>query len=213
MSETPSTITDLQAQWHALNDLDRAKAILAIIHSDNISQRKLATLLNCSASLIRHLLLAAQARPEDRALARRGEISTRELKRRSTATTTRRTKMHHEALELERTKAALQGCKEILEWLVSEKIGRPYGEQVIGEARLQLAYAEQNDRLPRGTAPADMTRAEIIVRCRPAKPPTDEMNSMALYARWLALWVFYAMPDPRIRDQAIELALSNQAKG
>jgi len=213
MFEANSAVTDLQSRWHNLSDLDRAQAIRSVIRSEHISQRQLAAALNCSESLLRHLLLAAQAKPEDRALARQGTISTRELKRRSTATTIRRTQKHHESIEFERTKASLKGCKNILEWLASERVARPYGEQIIGEVRLQFFHAEQNGRLPREAAPVDMTNAEIIRRCKPDDLESEEINYLAGYVKWLMLWVFFTMPDSRIRDQAIDLALRDQAKG
>ena len=188
MPEIPSTVIDLQAQWHVLIDLDRAKAIRNVIQSSNISQRKLAAALNCSEALLRHLLQAAQATPEDRALARQGEISTRELKRRSIAATTRRTKTRHESLERDRENAALKGSTQILDWLVSERMARPHTEQVIDEARLRFAFPEQLEGMPSGTAPVGMRTAEIIRRYKPADLESDTTNFMAGYAKWLVSW-------------------------
>jgi hypothetical protein len=82
MTDTGSAIADLQSHWHALCDLDRARAVQSI-HQDGMSLRALAPQLNCSPSLLSHLLWAAQAPTEDRELARCGEMSTRELARRA----------------------------------------------------------------------------------------------------------------------------------
>jgi hypothetical protein len=213
MSEIPPIIVNLQAQWHVLLDLDRAKAIRSVLRSCKISQRKLAGYLNCSESLVRHLLRAAEAAPEDRALARQGVISTSELKKRSIATTSRRTKTHHDALERDREQAALQGSKQILDWLVSERITRPYSEKVIDDARLRFAFPQQSEGMPGGTAPVGMPTAEIIRCCKPAHLESDTANFMAGYVKWLLLWAAYSMPNPQIRDKAIELALRHHAKG
>lgn len=57
-----------------------------------------------------------------------------------------------------------------------------------------------------------MPTAEIIKRCRPAELKTDAISFIAWLARWLALWTFYALTDPWVRDQALELALNEQFK-
>jgi len=76
MTHTSFAIADLQSRWHTLNDLDRAQAIKSIYQS-GMSLRNLASRLNCSPSLLTHLLQAAQAPIEDQVLARQGELSTR----------------------------------------------------------------------------------------------------------------------------------------
>jgi hypothetical protein len=98
--------------------------------------------------LLRHLFAALQAPPADRFLARQGKISTNELVRRSKAAGIRRSSMHREAREFERTQAARQGCRTICDWLAAEQISGPYGEQIVDEARRQLAIAEQAGKLP-----------------------------------------------------------------
>ena len=87
MTHPSQAIANLQAKWHILKDLDRAEAVLTI-HKSGVSLRGLAKFLNCSHSLLRHLLRAFEASPEDLALARSGQITTHELARRSTATRT-----------------------------------------------------------------------------------------------------------------------------
>src|ERR1035438_7576279 len=51
MTDTGSAIADLQSHWHALCDLDRARAVQSI-HQDGMSLRALAPQLNCSPSLL-----------------------------------------------------------------------------------------------------------------------------------------------------------------
>jgi hypothetical protein len=72
--------------------------------------------------------------------------------------------------------------------------------------------AELGKKLPQGTAPPDMPTAEIIQRCRPPKPEIDANSFVDRFARWLALWTFYAMTDHEIRDQAIDMALDTPRK-
>jgi lambda repressor-like predicted transcriptional regulator len=211
MSNPSSAVADLQSQWHTLHDLDRARAVYAI-HQAGTSLRELAKALNCSDPLLRHLLAALQAPPADRALARQGKISTNELVRRSKAAGICRSSMHREAREFERTQAARQGCRTICNWLATERISKPYGEQIVDEARRQLAMAGMTGKFPKDATPTDMPTAEIIKRCRPAELKTDAISFIAWLARWLALWTYYAFTDTSVRDTALDLALDTQIR-
>jgi transposase-like protein len=211
MSTTSSAVADLQSQWHTLPDLDRAKAVLAIKQS-GISTRQIAQHLDCSDSLLRHLLAALQAPPADRLLLRQGKISTNELVRRSEAAGIRRTAMHRESREFERTQASRQGCEMICDWLAAEQMSGPYGEQIVDEARRQLAIAGMTGKFPKDAAPTDMPTAEIIKRCRPAELKTDAVSFIAWLARWLARWAYYAFTDSWVRDTALDLALDIQIR-
>ena len=209
MPTTSSAVADLQSQWHTLHDLDRARAVHAI-HQDGASLRELANALNCSDSLLRHLLTALQAPPADRSLARQGKISTNELVRRSEAAGIRRSSMHREAREFERTQASRQACRTICNWLGAEQMSGPYGEQIVNGARHLFAKAEQDGKFPKAAAPTDMPTAEIIKRCRPAELKTDAISFVARHAWWLARWAYYAFTDTSVRDTALDLALDIQ---
>lgn len=111
MKNISTTIADLQAQWHTLTDLDRAKAVCNIWWSGT-PIHEIASHLNCSETLLRHLLTALQAPLADRELAQRGMISTNELVRRSRTSGARRAARHREAQEFERTQEALHRCVE-----------------------------------------------------------------------------------------------------
>ncbi|SRR6266567_1736721 len=202
-------VAKLQSEWHSLPDLDRARAVYDIKHS-GVSTRQTALHLNVSESLLRHLLQALQAPIEDRFLAQGRKISTNELVRRAKAAGIRRSSMHREALEFERTQASLRGCRAICDWLVEENVPGSYGEQIVEEARRQLAIAEETKQLPRDAAPPDMPTAMIIQRCRPDEPKTDAISFVAWFAHWLALWAAYSMTDSWVRYNAIELALEKQ---
>ena len=204
-----SAVTKLQTDWHTLHDLDRARSVNTIIKSGT-SLRQLAKALNCSATLLRHLLEALQAPPEDRRLAQQGEISTNELVRRAKAAGIRRTDRQRESRQLERNKASIRGCTTICDWLAEENLSASSGQQIVGEARRLLAIAEDTKQLPRDAAPPDMPTGMIIQRCRPPEPKTDKISFVAWFAYWLALWVANSMTDSWIRYQAIELALERQ---
>ena len=211
MTSFSSVVVGLQDKSHTLHDLDRAGAVYAI-HQSAVSLRELAKALNCSPSLLGHLLAALQAPAADRALASEGKLSTRELVRRAKVVGTRRTVRHREALELERAKASLVGRRAICDWLAAENISESYGEQIIEEARRSLAVAEQARKLPHGAAPPDMTTAEIIQRCRPAEPKTAAITVVAWYDKWLALWAYYSMPETQVRLATLDLALEKLYK-
>lgn len=209
MTNPSSALADLQTRWHSLNDLDRGRAVKAI-RSAGATVRSIAGSLNCSESLLHHLLKALQAPPEDRYLARHGKITTNELVRRAEAAGIRRTNKHRESLQLERSKASIRGCRTICDWLAGENISAGYSQQIVGYARQLLATAEETNQLPRDAAPPDMPTAIIIQRCRPAELKTDVVSFVAWFAYWLALWVAYSMTDSWVRYQAIELALEKQ---
>jgi lambda repressor-like predicted transcriptional regulator len=204
-------ISDLQSKWYTLHDLDRAAAVLALTKS-GISVRGLADRLHLSESLLRRLLCALQALPEDRYLARKGKISTNELVRRSRAAGIRRSSMHREAQEFERAQAACQGCRTICDWLADEGISSSYGEQIVDETWRQIAMAEWTGKLPHHLVPPDMPAEEIIQRCKPPETAIEEFSFPAFYALWLARWAHCAFTDAWVRDTALDLALNEQFK-
>jgi len=208
-----ASAADLQARWPTFkNDLDRALAI-HVFHDAGTSLRELAKTLKCSPSLLRNLNQAAQATPEDQALARQGKISTRELVRRAKAAKARRAAKDREALDQKRMKEAQKGCKEICAWLEEEKLWPAHGENIVDEARRLLAAAEEDGKLPPHKAPPDKSLAEIIQRFRPPAFINDEVGSVGWYADWLVRWAYFSMPDSSIRHKALNLALDKQIKG
>ena len=69
--------------------------------------------------------------------------------------------------------------------------------------------AERDDTLPKKMAPADLAISEIIRRCDLAVPPcTDDISFVERYANWLSLWSYHAMPDGRVREKALDIALN-----
>ena len=66
--KNPPSITQLQEHWHRLSDLERARAVQAIISRSGLSIRKIAAQLRLSESLLRHLLQALRAPDCDRLL-------------------------------------------------------------------------------------------------------------------------------------------------
>jgi hypothetical protein len=211
MIDAIDTISDLQSKWDALGDLDRARAIRTI-HETGTSLRGLAKALKRSPSLLRHLLEALQAPPEDQSLARQGKLTTNELVRQAREAGSVREISKREALERKRIQDSQNGCKAISDWLAAEGISGPTGAQIVNEARTTLAIAEHSKKLPRDAAPPGTSVSEIIQRCRPAEPNTDATSYMAWYARWLSLWAAYSMTDSWVRYRAIELALEIQLR-
>src|SRR5665213_4162025 len=202
MPDVSAAISNLQSRWQKLPDLDRARAVYAI-HCAGTSLRALAKELNCSPSLLRHLLTALQAPREDRLLARRGEITTNELVRRAKAAEAQRVAEHH-------AQEARKGCRVICDWLVAEGIPGSYGEPIVTETRRLLAVAESNRKLPKHAASPNVPVARIIQQCKPVEPEPENAERISWIARWLARWAFYSMPDSDVRLQAIDLALEYQ---
>ncbi len=200
-------VAALQSKWQNLPDVDRAEAIVRILAA-GMSGRGLANALNCSEALIRYLKPLTEALPEEKRLARLGKISTRELKRRIAERKTEEANKKEQAAEFACLEAAHRGADHILQWSnKEEKIAYPYAEQIVLEARRKLREAER-DGLPKEKAPAGLSVSEIIRHCDRAVPATtDDVNFIERYANWLALWAYHAMPDARVRDEALDIAL------
>ncbi len=204
MIDTSLAVADLQTRWFTLADLDRAQEI-EINHRSGVSLLELATALNCSPSLLTHLLHAGQASIEDRELARQGVLSTRALVRRSKAGGTRRTAIHREEIAFERERAALRGCKSILNWFAEQQVASGDQSLLIENARLQLSSMEwvgpHSQFIGAGILPAD----RIVVRPKLAEPKPEGVDLNAGLVQRFALWVFYGIPDALVRQRAFEL--------
>jgi transposase-like protein len=209
--DTSSAVADLQSHWHTLCDLDRARAVQAV-HLAGVSLKDLAPELNCSATLLSHLLRALQASAKDRELARSGEISTRELVRRAGSSGTRSTLRRREAIAFELERAALLASEAITKWLDEEKVAGSDREQVIVQACLHLTSADKLDLGSLGATLPDLPVNEVIRLFRPALLQTDEEQTVARFARWLGLWTLHWISDDRVRARALELAGGEKIK-
>ena len=177
------------------------------------SLRALANRLPCSESHLRNLVCAGQAPLADRILASRGEISTRELMRRSKAASKTRAAAEAESLDRKRTQDAQKWCEVICEWLKTECWFCSQGEVIVDEARRELFQAECAGELPQGGPAKDLMIQEIIQRSRPPRPQLDEFSEIAWYGTWLGRWTYFAIADTVVRDRALGLAWHKLIKG
>jgi hypothetical protein len=207
-----SSVADLKTKWTELIDVDRALAVHKI-HVAGMSFGKLAKELGRSSTLLRNLDQAAQAPAEDIGLARKRQISTRQLVLRSKAADQRRAAQEKEALNQKRTKAAQQAAVRICEWLDENISYHSQAESIVEEARRILAQAEFFEKLPKCPPPSSkMPVAEIIVRMRPPASVNPDVESAGWFAAWLARWAFYAFRDSVVRDKALNIALDYQIR-
>lgn len=102
---------------------------------------------------------------------------------------------------------AKRGCSAIRGWLGEQNLDNPYGVQVTREACQLLVNAEKAGKLPCGQAPSGFTTDEIIRRCQPAEPKTQNAEVVSWYARWLAIWTCYVIPNARVRQQTLLLSI------
>lgn len=209
MKDNSGSISTLQSKWGSLHDLDRAQRVRAL-HRSGTSLNKLAKAVQCSPSLLRHLLEALEAPKTDQLLARAGKLTTNQLVRCAKAARVSQEAKESESLKLKRTKESIDGCRAICDWLISEGRQGSYGERIILEAQRFLATGELTGRLPPGAKPAGMALTELIRRSRPPELKTDEIELMAWFGFWLARWAYYLMPDSSVRYRAIELAYDKQ---
>src|ERR1035438_878283 len=147
MTVAPPLVADLQSRWYSLHDLDRAQAVKSI-HQSGVSLRALSASLNCSPSLLTHLLQAGQAPLEDRLLAHQGLLSTRGLVRRARTVGTRRTALHREEIAFERELEALQFSQAIGRWLDEEGVASGDRERVVEQAAVLSSPGAVKGALP-----------------------------------------------------------------
>ena len=152
MINTDAAIEELRARWSTPHDLDRAEEVFKI-RDAGVSRRGLANKLGCSEGLLRHLLRAREASPEDQLLARQGVITTRELVRRSAGMRESLSSRSSEAVKFERTKTADHVSHVIRDWILKERLPPARVLQVITVARDILRDAERFRNLLQGTAP------------------------------------------------------------
>lgn len=207
-----SAVADLKGKWAELTDVDRALAVHDL--HESVRFRRLAKELGCSASLLRNLDKAAQAPQKDIDLARKGQISTRELALRSKAAEKLRATQAQEAHDQKRTKAAQQAAITICDWLDEHQFWPAHGENIVTEARRILAEAEYSGQLPEWPPPPpDMPVAEVISPMRPPASVNRDVGEVGWYADWLARWALKAFPDSAVRDKALNIALDSQIRG
>ena len=188
-----------------MNDVQRGEALLKL--PGKISLRTLGERLPCSESHLRSLVCAGQAPLLDRILARAGEISTRELVKRSKAAAKTRAAADMKALDRERTKEAIKWCDVICEWLENEGLFCFEGEAIVAEARRELYEAECAGKLPKERLPMDTPVEEIILRSRPSPLEIHDPTSKAgWYGIWLTGWTYFAIANTVVRDWALDLA-------
>ena len=213
MNNLDKSIKNLQDNWPHLHDLDRTNAIIPILDA-GMSGRSLARTLDVSESLIRRLKALAAASPEERRRARLGEMSTRKLLRQIADRQAQEADKAKQAEQQVCVEAAQEGAGHTLQWFYDEKMAHPYAERIVLEARRKLFEAARDGNLPKEKAPAGLAISEIIHRCDLAVPLcTDDISFVERYANWLVLWAVYAMPDGRVRDKALDIALSKLEKG
>lgn len=121
-------------------------------------------------------------------------------------------------MDRKRTKAAEKAAKKITSWLEEEhNLWPAHGENIVDEVRRIVAENEADGTLGKiRPAPEGTPLAVIIERTTPKPQPGRqplEVDSVGYYAEWLARWVFYAFPDPVVRDRALGIALDYEIRG
>jgi hypothetical protein len=200
--EVSRAVEDLQSRWHTLCDLDRARAVQSI-HQAGMSFQELAPKLNCSPSLLSHLLRALEAPAEDRELARSGDISTRELVRKAQSSGF---SMQREARAFDYEREVMKASQAIMRWFNEENVASADREQVVEQAFLLLVNADTSEAGPLEAYLPDIPLGEVIRLFRPACLGIDGDSGLALLSEWLALWTLHGILDDRVRARALELA-------
>ena len=211
MTDTERAVADLQSRWYMLHDLDRAQAIKSLQES-GMSLTELAPLLNCSPSLLSHLLRAGRAPVGARVLARRGTLSTRALAGFVFGPGTRCSSRHREAIAFEKECAAHEACQTILTWLDGQDFPHSDHAHVLKEAGVLIAQIERIKVPSREVFSLDYTFEEIVNDSRPTEPLEDAVRIVAWFANWLARWSLRWIQDSWVRLRAIDLACAERSR-
>lgn len=196
-------VDSLRRDWPTLHDVDRGEQIAQIL-SSGMSGRTLADAVRCDEKHIRHLATADRAVPDDKAAARAGQISTRELVRRVKARDQETQAAQRKTAAEKAVQAATRAGNRILRWLEEEQISSAYGEQIVDFARQQFMDAHSRGKLPKTRAPQGMSVDEIIHRCEVQRDLKVMM--VETYSKWLARWLFFALPDANGFLRALDVA-------
>jgi hypothetical protein len=201
-----SSIAQLQSDWFAFSDLERATAVLGIKQS-GISIRSIAAQLHFSEALLRHLLKALLASPSDQALARQGIVSTNELVRRAKAGV--RPNKNHEMLTIDREREIRVAADLICDWLLQTNLFGPARGMIVKEVQHKFRMMKETGLHPSAVAPRGTPVSKIIGR---TEPPAfdDSIDIVAWFAQWLCKWSFLAFPDEDVRDNSLSFALERQ---
>jgi hypothetical protein len=205
-------IAELCENWHQLHDIERALDVREIIQL-GVSRRRLAQEIGFSEGLLRHLLKTLEATPSDIELAGKNAISTNELVRRTKPGYIPSTKPTQavgatpvpDHVDLRPAYDARGGSAVILDWLWQDPVRSSWACEILEEALNVLNRAAEKGKLPRDRAPEELSVVQIIRRCRP-DPNRFDLH-VAMHAHWLALWVFYLIPDPSVCMDAMNMAL------
>lgn len=219
----PSSVSDavaqLQADWHALTFVDRAERVDALLKA-RLSCRYVASLLNCSESLLRNYGIALQASPKDIHRARLGQIGLREIVRRARSGEQQPDSIIEDGEDCHDVTVldAHQGAAVILDWLKAEPPRAYYAYAIIQQAIAVLDRSECAAQLRAVRLRPDCGMDELIEACRPepseapktSGPPdtVDQLlNEISSYGFWLANYVFSLMVEPNVQREALNRAL------
>jgi len=216
-SSLSEVIAQLQADWHALQIVDRAEAIDELLKA-KLSRRHIADVLNCSESLVRNYLSVLQASPNDIDLARNGEIGLREIVRRAKSGV----QQTESCIEQGYSGAVAdpqQGAAVILDWLKAEPAREYYAYAVIQQAIAILDRPKSTARLLVVPLRPGAGINKLIEACRPNRPSEESdgcgqgdsvdqlLHQVSRYGFWLASYVFSLMGDAKICRETLNMAL------
>jgi hypothetical protein len=203
-SSISEAISQLQATWHSLHFVDRARELNSLVNA-GLKKRYLARELDCSDGTIRLYLTALQAEQADIELARRNEISLRELIRRATGHNPSDGKPEERTCETEPAIVPVADAATILSWLGADPVRAISAPVILQESIHEFQKAERNGFLPCVSVPAGMAVEEVIERCRPN--PDNYDHYIAWYTAWMCFWVVCLIPETAQRWDALNSAV------
>lgn len=207
------TIEQLRAEWKDFHDLDRAEAVRSI-HDSGPSIREIGRQLHVSDSGLCRLLVALDAPVEDKLLARKGEITTSELVRRSKAAGRARAARNREEIKLERERQTFHAADLICRWLLETQMFGPDRARVVEDTQFKIRGDVAAELLPSNRITPGASVEQIIEQTKPpALKKDDNIDITGWFSEWLYNWTFYAFREEANRYNALDLALERQRAG
>jgi hypothetical protein len=203
MSEILPTITTIRAEWTSLHFLEKSNIVSKTLKS-GVSLRTLAAATGCDEKTVRNLAICARASVADKAEARSGAISQRELVKRTMAAIKLERKRDANRRRDQNDRFARSGSGQIVQWIRKEGIAFAYGEQIVDRAR-ELIFSAEAAKHGRNAEPTTIRLADPDGS--KYKLPFEDEYFVEGYATWLARWLFASYEYP-VAYRSLDLAWS-----
>ncbi len=198
---------ELQHDWETLSLAERGRRVGSIVRL-GVSRRAIARALKCSEGILRRNEAIASLPDEDQAAIAQGEPAEKFLKAKQRLRGAER-QQKRLCEEQSTSRLSSDAARQIAEWIKAVGgIGQPFRECIFQETRgiLWSIEAIQRHHHPKRPVNPSYHQAKlsptILEKCHENGDPLW----VATLAESLAGWLLRAVPEPSIRDRALQSA-------